>query len=93
VKIEELEELADNAIAQWKDPNFSSSLVDEPTIWVYSASEERELLPGLKGRLVGFDDRTKQNVLMVNALLAKEAIAIFRQGFSTIRLRQRQRLI
>jgi hypothetical protein len=79
MKIEELEQLADNAIARWENPNLPKP-PGEPTVKFCSPTRGTDLLPGLTAQRIG-TTRAGMEVMLVNAIDLKKAIARFKQEF------------
>lgn len=80
MKLEELKELADSALARWQDPSLPK-LPGDATVKFCSPTDRTELLPGLNAQIVGINRRTDMAVMIVDAVDLKKAITRFKKEF------------
>ena len=77
-KLEDLEKLADDAIARWGDSSLPK-LPGSPAIKLTSKNKNPKFLPGLDYQILGFSQG--KYVFLIDAHELKTAIAYFREEF------------
>ena len=78
MQLEDLEKLADDAIARWSNSSLPK-LPGSPAIKVMSKNKNPKFLPGLGYQILGFSQG--KYVFLIDAVELKKAIAFFREEF------------
>ena len=80
MNLEDLEKIADNAIARWNDPKMPT-IRGVPKFSIGHPRDDIEILPGLRAEVLGYKSERKMYILLFDAQEVKKAIARYKAEF------------